>query len=129
MKEELELKLVKKYPNLYRQYKGNPSETCMHWGFVCGNGWFDLIDKLSEKLSKFEGVEAAQVKEKFGGLRFYIDGTTKKNREEVHNLTMNAEIESFTICENCGNPGERRSGNWVRTLCDECEAKGVSRLK
>lgn len=72
MKPELEQKLVKKYPKLYRDYGGNMMVTCMCWGFSCGDGWYNIINNLSKSLCEFNvDVIADQVKEKFGGLRFY----------------------------------------------------------
>ena len=32
MDKELEQKLVEKYPNLYKEYGGDITETCMGWG-------------------------------------------------------------------------------------------------
>lgn len=129
MNDELEKKLVEKYPKLYAQYGGDMRQTCMAWGMSCGDGWFKIIEELSEKLSKFEGVEAAQVKEKFGGLRFYVDGTTQENYKEVHKIISEYEALSYKTCENCGEVGEVRKGGWVRTLCDKCENERVTRLK
>lgn len=123
MKKELELKLVEKYPNLYKEYGGDPRETCMHWGFSHGDGWYDLIEELSEKLEPF-GVVAAQVKEKFGGLRFYLDypkHLSDEDMEKVREIKNEAEEKSYKTCENCGEPGELRRGGWIRTLCDKCE--------
>lgn len=61
-------------------------------------------------------VVAAQVKEKFGGLRFYVD-----NADDYANGAIAlAETLSYTICELCGNPGTL-SGNWLRCLCDTCK--------
>jgi len=76
MKEELEKLLVKTYPSLYRDYGGDMRRTCMHWGFACGDGWFDIINNLSREITVLAitnniDVIADQVKEKFGGLRFY----------------------------------------------------------
>jgi len=76
MKKELELKLVECYPSLYKDYGGDPVHTCMHWGFECGDGWFNLIFLLSYELDLFSktykiGITADQVKQKFGYLRFY----------------------------------------------------------
>lgn len=76
MNEQNEKFLVETYPGLYRDYGGDMRHTCMHWGFSCGDGWFDLINDLSKKITQVEktkGIEvvADQVKEKFGGLRFY----------------------------------------------------------
>ena len=76
MKQELELNLVKKYPNLFKDYRGDMRQTCMAWGMCCGDGWYKIINSIGYQL-KCLGIEdkviAAQVKEKFGGLRFYYD--------------------------------------------------------
>jgi hypothetical protein len=74
MDKELEQKLVDAYPHLYREYGGDVRETCMGWGFSCNDGWYNILEELSFKikqLDKKERVVADQVKEKFGGLRFY----------------------------------------------------------
>lgn len=76
MDKKLESKLVKKFPSLYQDYNGDMRHTCMHWGFECGNGWFHIIYNLSQDITEIERkykikVIADQVKEKFGGLRFY----------------------------------------------------------
>ena len=120
MKEELEMVLVKKYPELYKDYGGDLTKTCMTWGFECGDGWYDLLDKLSEELLPFEGVVTSQVKAKFGGLRFYIDGTTNENDKQVYEIIDKYEDLSYKTCEKCGQPGKVRNTGWVRTLCDDC---------
>ena len=119
MKYENELKLVEKYPNLYKDYNGDMRYTCMVWGFSCGNGWYDLIDRLSRKLEPL-GIVASQVKEKFGGLRFYI----QSGSEKVYELIDEAEAESYKTCENCGESGKpNEEGYWIKTLCDKCREK------
>jgi len=111
--------LLEKYPNLYRQYHLSMQETCMCWGFECMEGWLKLIDELSKKITELDpDVQVSQVKEKFGGLRFYIDGGS----DEVHKLIEEAEEESYKTCEGCGtkeNVSQTKTG-WVKTLCDEC---------
>ncbi len=77
-----------------------------------GGGWHKLIDKLYDRLPK--NVEVLQVKEKFGGLRFYIGAAT----EDIHNFIAEVERESYTICEVCGEPGKPRDLPWILTLCD-----------
>jgi len=76
MDQKLEAELVKRYPTLYKDYGGDMRQTCMHWGFSHGDGWFHIIDNLSAELIMLGEqynikVVADQVKEKFGGLRFY----------------------------------------------------------
>lgn len=85
--------------------------------FHCGNGWFPLIKKLIEDLIALDwDKKICQVKEKFGGLRFYI-GT---GSNEIHDRISQAENDSYTICEETGQPGElRRDLGWWRTLCDD----------
>lgn len=131
MKEELDNALCEKYPLLYRHRWDSPRATCMCWGFTCGDGWYKLIDELSAKLEakivklKEDGVPleklpvAAQVKEKFGGLRFYMDYAT----EDMYDLTGEAENRSYSICEFCGDKGKTRNRSWVRTLCDRCNSQ------
>lgn len=124
MDQELDDKLVGEFPNLYRDRHASMQVTCMCWGFDVGDGWFDMIYDLSVKLEKLilelpedvrQECKASQVKEKFGGLRFYMDGAT----EEMHSLIREAETLSYHICETCGKNGGLRKGGWLKVLCDE----------
>ncbi len=56
----------------------------------------------------------AQVKEKFGGLRFYVYGGTEEHRHFIRF----AEAMSYRTCEQCGAPGETRNTGYMKTLCD-----------
>lgn len=60
-------------------------------------------------------VIAAQVKEKFGTLRFYYDG----GDEYVSGLVSMAEWASANICETCGERGKLRGQTWLYTACDK----------
>ena len=125
MRKTLEQKLVKKYPKLFRHYKGDPALTCMAWGCAHSDGWYDILDNLCEDLSEFKGLVLAQVKEKFGRLTVYVNGTTDENWEEVHGLINDAALDSSETCEDCGKPGKIRTGAWLITLCDDCEERSV----
>lgn len=61
-----------------------------------------------------EQVVATQVKEKFGGLRFYYNG----GDDYIRGVVGMAEEMSYRTCEVCGSPGKLRRGGWYRTLCD-----------
>lgn len=67
---------------------------------------------------KSDHPRASQVKEKFGGLRFY----TNYSLPEMEALIDEAEELSTKTCESCGAPGILRGKGWVYTACDECEA-------
>ena len=128
MKQELDKKLVKAFPLLYEDRNTSMQSTAMCWGFSCDDGWFDIIWNLSSKLEPLiqklhterQDIEylprASQVKEKFGGLRFYVTSAT----DEMDGLIEEAETLSYKTCESCGNPGQGRSGGWIKTLCDTC---------
>jgi len=77
MNEQKTQFLYAKYPVIFRDHDKPMTQTCMCWGFEHDGGWFELIDELCDGLTllmdkyDFE-VIADQVKEKFGGLSFYI---------------------------------------------------------
>lgn len=243
-RKAFELRMAKKYPNLYVDMYGDPRRTCMAFGFDVGKGWWPILEELSEKLEpevvkmkaemekdpktrcaecsvpkykhgvvnawrkcwwpiwnifrfvwwrwrkflhqkrersiqnamlkylnvyskrytrkdlrnfaimeicraangpynlthwrggqprcffgfakwkscdsfKYPFPRVLQVKEKFSGLRYYMSGETKQMTEWI----SKAEAKSYKTCERCGQPGSRRSGGWILTLCDECDRK------
>jgi hypothetical protein len=94
-----------------------------------GGKYADPIDVAEARLAKaIEDLPTiVQVKEKFGGLRFYMDGGTP---ELEHYVTF-AEAMASRTCEICGKPGESRNTGWIKTLCDthhnEVEAERASK--
>jgi hypothetical protein len=46
MSPELDKKLVEKYPKMMVNRDAPMTETCMCWGFECGDGWFKILDNL-----------------------------------------------------------------------------------
>jgi hypothetical protein len=124
MREELDKKLVESFPNLYADRNASMQVTCMCWGFP-GDGWYDLIFELSKKLELMilllpeearKEMKASQVKEKFGGLRFYMTYYDK----EMAQLISKAERDSLHICEECGKPGQLIQAGWLYTSCKDC---------
>ena len=117
-------------------------------GFAIGKGWWVIVDALmgqiqwhidnSIKNNKWDlendktnvrpiiqQVTVEQIKEKFGGLRFYYQG----GDEYIHGLVSMAESWAGIACEECGGIGEGRSGGWIRTLCDKHEAEHQEKIK
>jgi hypothetical protein len=80
-------------------------------------GWYPLIKNLIDELITLGwDKQVTQVKEKFGGLRFYINGGS----DEMYNKITEAEKLSHETCELCGKKGELRTKiRWFTTLCDE----------
>jgi hypothetical protein len=46
MKQELDELLCKKYPAMMVNRDKSMRETCMCWGFECGDGWFQILNQL-----------------------------------------------------------------------------------
>lgn len=72
---------------------------------------------LSKKLKvtpKLPYIEAVQVKEKYGTLRFY----TNHSDDYIDGLIAMAESITSVTCEECGNPGKVRGGGWIYVACD-----------
>jgi hypothetical protein len=85
----------------------------------------DVMENGVNVTPKVEWIRVQQIKEKFGGLRFYYDG----GNDEISGMVRMAELWAGRTCETCGNKGERRSGGWIRTLCDTHEAEYQNRMK
>jgi hypothetical protein len=94
-----------------------------------GEGWHPLIQELEEKLNKIDpDFELQQVKEKFGGLRYYAQ--CSKGGINFHKLIAEAEEKSVTICEECGKPAVTLSyKGWLKTLCEEHRAERLARME
>jgi hypothetical protein len=80
-------------------------------------GWHSLVNELFD-LAEKENFTVAQVKEKYGILRIYVDDANM----EMHIKIDNLERRSATMCELCGKAGELVSrGNWLKTRCKDHE--------
>jgi hypothetical protein len=91
----------------------------------CGPGWWPIIATLDQVLrERYPDYRVVQIKEKFGGLRFYADGVDAAGYE----IIGAAERSAAETCEECGQPGAPRTHRyWYRTLCDTDFASWVAR--
>jgi hypothetical protein len=82
-----------------------------------GNGWIGIVVNLTEALLLDNpDLMVVQMKEKFGGLRYYTNGISDLG----NTLVGWAESRSYRVCEYCGERGQERGGGWIKTLCDDC---------
>jgi hypothetical protein len=119
--------ILAKYPTLF---------TGPNIGLGAGVGWWPALEAcfadITAVLIAYPGLDfnAVQIKEKFGGLRFYYDlyraeGSELTEEQEteargkIYEAVEKAEQVAAVACEVCGQPGKRRNGSWIRTLCDE----------
>lgn len=144
MNKELTDKLLKDFPILYIlktvEYFGQKSVPTAFslYQFEHGDGWEKIIRGLSIRLETWNLVcnnqfndltednqcKALQVKEKFGGLRFYVTSAP----QDLYGAIQEAEEESLGTCEDCGTKetvttGTGRDVGWIRTLCWDCRQK------
>jgi hypothetical protein len=107
-------------------------------GFIvhnCDDGWFQLIYDLSKKLEAEilkqpeearQHYCASQVKEKYAGLRFYMNCST----DEMQKFIEEAEEKSEKTCEVCGAPGKVREHHmWYYCSCEDHEKGGLNERK
>lgn len=127
MSKELTDEMCVKYPLVTRLYLSKKSNAPFaYYGIECGDGWRAVLEPLFAAMeSTAAGMQQAgtaksrlpalaQVKEKFGTLRIYLDNGTTEIREAINA----AEAQSQLVCENCGAPGVLRTQGWLATLCD-----------
>lgn len=86
-----------------------------------GPGWSKLITELNDKLSALDpNYTVEQIKEKFGGLRYYFS-TDSNYGQEMLELEEEYELKSYEICELCGSEEDIAvEGSWWKTLCKNC---------
>jgi hypothetical protein len=98
--------------------------------FEINEGWKELVEEITSKIevvnnkySPSSYIRAAQVKQKFGGLRYYIsiEEIDEQDVRYVYDMIAEAEKRSFTICEYCSSPAKNTTGRHyhVETVCDE----------
>jgi hypothetical protein len=120
-------KMETAYPKMFADRYG---------GFAVGAGWWPILEALCANIQSHidwrnresetvPQVVVEQIKEKFGGLRFYYQG----GDEQVHGMVRMAEAWAANCCEECCAPGKSRNGGWIRTLCDIHEAEHQERLR
>ena len=109
----------------FTEYIPTPYEL---FGIECGDGWKGLIEPIMEYINNYnkdkkeeDKIIIFQIKEKFGGLRFYVD----HGNEELHDMIDKAEEESYKVCEFCGSKEDvgQTANGWITTLCHNCVKK------
>lgn len=88
--------LLKNYPRVYPSYP--------YCGIYVPEEWEDLIRELSKELEDYlknthtkMSFKTAQIKEKFGSLRFYFECSDDHTREHIQEIVSKYEAMSSTI--------------------------------
>jgi hypothetical protein len=110
--------IVEIYPALWEdEAKRYPVE---RYGLGVGRGWYPIVADLVREIREIDEARGTssklqQIKEKFGGLRFYLQEATHDHWEAI----SQAESKSLETCEECGAPGLTYNDGWLRILCRE----------
>jgi hypothetical protein len=125
--DTFEKHLTKKYPSMFSEPYG---------GIAVGEGWWPIIESLCANIQghiKWKNKDAEvvpqvvvmQIKEKFGGLRFYYEG----GDEQIRGMVYMAESWASKTCEICGVPATKQTTGWIKNVCDEHFNKIEARKK
>lgn len=136
--DAFEKRMKESYPEMFSRPYG---------GIAVGKGWWPVISALCSNIyAHIEYVKnrrewavkndhpvpelvppviICQIKEKFGGLRFYYDG----GDDQIHGMVQMAESWAARSCEECGAPGEPGGSGWIRTLCPTHRAEADAAYK
>jgi len=107
------------------------TDDCARCSYV-PEGWMGLLDRLMFALAEIPGwnpAYACQIKDKFGGLRFYY--RLPSESDEILKTNITALIEQFEeeasgTCTRCGSSDQVKTtvdqSSWIRTECDGCRA-------
>ena len=86
------------------------------------NGWDDIVTEMCEEINDWlvenhlaDEYVVYQIKEKFGGLRWYDNGIIPNEIIDKY------EILSEKTCAHCGKPSTHMTTGWILPLCDECD--------
>jgi len=107
MKQELDKLLCEKYPKMMVNRNKNMQETCMCWGFDCGDGWFNILDQL------------------MGNIQHHIDWQEKQHNWEVKYNEMaqagkngNAELFADLVAKEYADK-PKFGAEYIKERCEE----------
>jgi hypothetical protein len=110
MRDELEIKLVEKYPEIFRDYHGDIQQSAMPWGFSHGDGWYHIIDDLCATITaqlryakarkrEIENVLAEEDKSEWNDWKkgYYtqerLDEINKEVEEELNTIPIAMQVK------------------------------------
>ena len=88
-------------------------------------GWYQLIVDCDKELTAIDpNYQIFQVKQKFGGLRYYVQPSQSDTLKAINEVISKYEAIAAKTCEATGKPGVlmKSIGGWYKTLNEEYAA-------
>ena len=85
-------------------------------------GWYQIVVNCDKELIKIDpNYQIFQIKQKFGGLRYYFHPSQSDTLKEMQKVIAKYEAIAKITCEATGNPGVlmRSKSGWYKTLDPE----------
>ena len=133
LRKEYNKNLLEKYPWLtpYNEWTGKPLENYNYectwaddipkgWRLAFGDQMIEELDQLLKKYNLENEYRIVQIKEKYGGLRWYDNGFSEEGWEEYRAWLNKYEDLSFKTCMTCGKPAVGFTKGWIMPLCKDC---------
>ena len=89
------------------------------WRVAFGEQMCKEIKEELLKHNELDSYEIVDIKEKFGGLRWYDNS----NLPGLQVIIAKYAVLSETTCIVCGKPAEWVSTGWISPYCDDCATK------
>ncbi|MHB8189259.1 MAG: hypothetical protein ACYDHP_02295 [Ferrimicrobium sp.] len=104
------------------------------WGrsIWCERGWYPIAVDVDRQLAEIDPAYIVhQVKEKFGGLRYYFtpsDTASEPQVRKMRDVVARAKRKATGTCEVCGATADvdlRKGAHW-QTACSTCASPAIS---
>lgn len=134
MNKKLEKNIFKKYPSLFPVKKYRNSR--LNWGLECGDGWYKIIDKFCDKVSKRanKGIEIIELREKWAEILINVHYDSEFI-PKIDDLIKELIDKSCKTCEWCGKTKNIFNKSLVlentiifKTLCNSCYKSFVKKM-
>lgn len=119
-----------KWHNYYEKYAYTELDAMPEgWRRAFGKQMCEEIREVLIKGKYLYDYRVVEVKEKFGGLRWYDNGAPSSIYKELQDIICKYEMLSYRTCIRCGCPATKISRGWVSPFCDKCAAKISNRVE
>jgi hypothetical protein len=126
--EEFKKYQTDEFYDFLREKFPNSLQKC--WDFSIGAGWYPILYNFCVFLEKIKEsgneVDIAQVKEKFGGLRIYVNNVkvSDDDVDRIYEYINQLEKLADKVCEKCGSTEEISKDSskhfWIKSYCKKC---------